>query len=138
MTVGLDTNVLVRYLLEDDKQQASVAQQHIQQAVAEGHPVLISLITLLETEWVLRSYGQCDKATVIQIFQTLLELRDVEIEQEESLEQALHYYKNSKADFADCLMLSRYQRSGCSAMLTFDKTASSLPGCKLLEMGILQ
>lgn len=100
MTFGLDTNVLVRYLLEDDKRQTVIARQRIQQAVADEQPVQISLLTVLETEWVLRSYGQCDKATVIETLQNLLELRDVEIEQEESLEQALYYYKNSKADFA--------------------------------------
>ncbi len=132
MTFGLDTNVLVRYLLEDDKRQTVIARQRIQQAVADEQPVQISLLTVLETEWVLRSYGQCDKATVIETLQNLLELRDVEIEQEESLEQALYYYKNSKADFADCLMLSRYHHNGCAAMLTFDKKASSLPGCELL------
>ena len=132
MAFGLDTNVLVRYLLKDDEQQAAIALQRIQQAVSEDEPVRISLLTILETEWVLRSYGGCDKATVIQTLQHLLESRDAEIEQEESLEQALYYYKNSKADFADCLMVSRYQRSGCTAMLTFDDKASKLPGCELL------
>ncbi|WP_050988089.1 type II toxin-antitoxin system VapC family toxin [Thiothrix nivea] len=94
MVCGLDTNVLVRYLLNDDPRQAAIARQRIQQAVAEGEPVRISLLAILETEWVLRSYGKRDKTTVIGVFQALLESRDVEIELEESLEQALHYYKN--------------------------------------------
>ena len=124
MAFGLDTNVLVRYLLNDDKRQSAMARFFIQKAVANGEAVRISLLTILETEWVLRSYGKRDKATVIEVFQALLEARDVEIELEESLEQALHYYKNSNADFADCLMTSRYQRSGCTAMMTFDDKAS--------------
>ncbi len=132
MAFGLDTNVLVRYLLNDDKRQSAMARFFIQKAVANGEAVRISLLTILETEWVLRSYGKRDKATVIEVFQALLEARDVEIELEESLEQALHYYKNSNADFADCLMTSRYQRSGCTAMMTFDDKASKLPGCELL------
>lgn len=132
MTFGLDTNVLVRYLLNDDERQATLARQRIQQAVDAGEPVFISLLTILETEWVLRSYGKCAKPTVIHALQALLESRDVDIELEESLEQALHYYKNSNADFADCLMSSRYQRNGCQAMLTFDEKASKLPGCELL------
>lgn len=132
MVFGLDSNVLVRYLLNNDKQQAAIARQRIQQAVVDEEPVRISLLTLLETEWVLRSYGKCDKTTVIQTLQSLMESYDVEIEQEESLEQALHYYKNSKADFSDCLMASGYQRSGCSIMLTFDDKASKLPICELL------
>lgn len=132
MAFGLDTNVLVRYLLNDDKRQSAMARFFIQKAIANGEAVRISLLTILETEWVLRSYGKRDKATVIEVFQALLEARDVEIELEESLEQALHYYKNSNADFADCLMTSRYQRSGCTAMMTFDDKASKLPGCELL------
>jgi predicted nucleic-acid-binding protein len=133
MAFGLDTNVLVRYLLNDDKRQSAIARFSIQQAIAKGEAVRISLLTILETEWVLRSYGKRDKATVIEVFQALLESRDVDIELEESLEQALHYYKNSNADFADCLMASRYQRGGCAAMLTFDDKASKLPGCELLS-----
>ncbi|MEZ5453909.1 MAG: type II toxin-antitoxin system VapC family toxin [Thiothrix sp.] len=136
MVYGFDTNVLVRYLLNDDPQQADIARQRIQQAVAEGEPVRISLLTILEAEWVLRSYGKRDKVTVISVFQALLESRDIEIELEESLEQALHYYKNSNADFADCLMASRNQRSGCTAMLTFDEKAAKLPGCELLGTGL--
>ena len=132
MAFGLDTNVLVRYLLNDDKRQSAMARFFIQKAIENGEAVRISLLTILETEWVLRSYGKRDKATVIEVFQALLEARDVEIELEESLEQALHYYKNSNADFADCLMTSRYQRSGCTAMMTFDDKASKLPGCELL------
>ncbi|MEZ5479937.1 MAG: type II toxin-antitoxin system VapC family toxin [Thiolinea sp.] len=133
MAFGLDTNVLVRYLLDDDHLQTALARQFIQQAVTTGEPLHISLLTILETEWVLRSFGKCDKNTVIYALQALLETRDVLIEAEETLEQALHTYKNSKADFADCLMVSRYQRSGCHAMLTFDPKAAQLAGCELLQ-----
>ena len=129
---AVDTNVLVRYLVNDEIRQSAMVTFFIQKAIANGEAVRISLLTILETEWVLRSYGKRDKATVIEVFQALLEARDVEIELEESLEQALHYYKNSHADFADCLMTSRYQRSGCTAMMTFDDKASKLPGCELL------
>ncbi|MBK8452443.1 MAG: type II toxin-antitoxin system VapC family toxin [Thiofilum sp.] len=132
MKYGLDTNVLVRYLLNDDKAQAALVRQRIQQAITNKEILFISLLTILETEWVLRSYGKRDKATIIQAMQALLETQDVEIELEESLEQALHFYKNSNADFADCLMASRYQREGCKAMLTFDSKAAKLPNGELL------
>lgn len=132
MPLGLDTNVLLRFLLNDDTHQANIARTQIQQAIDGGEPVRISLLTLLETEWVLGSCGKRDKATIIQTLQKLLESRDIEIENESILEQALYYYKNSKADFADCLMLSRYQQGGCSTMLTFDRKAAQLPYCQLL------
>jgi len=130
--LGLDTNVLVRFLLNDDEKQSEIARDRIKMAVVSGTPLRISLLTILETEWVLRSYGKCDKETILETMKCLLESRDVQIEQEETLEQALYYYRNYTADFADCLMVSRYQRTGCEAMLTFDEKAAKLPGSELL------
>ena len=131
---GLDTNVLVRYLLNDDMKQSALARDRIKEAVDHGMPVRISLLTILETEWVLRSHGKFDKKTIIETMKFLLESRDINIEQEGILEQAIHYYGNHNADFADCLMVSRYQRSGCESMLTFDAKASKLPGSELLSI----
>ncbi len=130
--LGLDTNVLVRFLLNDDEKQSEIARDRIKMAVVSGTPLRISLLTILETEWVLRSYGKCDKEAILETMKCLLESRDVQIEQEETLEQALYYYRNYTADFADCLMVSRYQRTGCEAMLTFDEKAAKLPGSELL------
>ena len=129
---GLDTNVLVRYLLRDDAKQSPIAKAAIDQAIAAKEPLLVSLLTLLETEWVLRSVAKVGKPGVIQTFKALLETRDLLIENEEVLEQAVHYYEDGKADFAECLMAARYQRIGCISMLTFDGKAAGIPGCELL------
>lgn len=125
---GLDTNVLIRYLLRDDPVQAEQARATIESAVQSGEPVVICLLTMLESEWVLRSCASIDKRAVISTFRMLLETRDIRIEQEETLEEALYLYENNNTDFADCIMAARYARLGCSAMLTFDKKASQLPG----------
>lgn len=125
---GLDTNVLIRYLLRDDPVQAEQARTTIENAVQSGDSVVISLLTMLESEWVLRSCASLDKRAVISTFRMLLETRDIRIEQEETLEEALYLYENNNTDFADCIMAARYARLGCSAMLTFDKKASQLPG----------
>jgi predicted nucleic-acid-binding protein len=125
---GLDTNVLIRYLLRDDPVQAEQARATIESAVQSGEPVVICLLTMLESEWVLRSCASLDKRAVISTFRMLLETRDIRIEQEETLEEALYLYENNNTDFADCIMAARYARLGCSAMLTFDKKASQLPG----------
>jgi len=125
---GLDTNVLIRYLLRDDPAQAEQARVAIDNAVQSGEPAVVSLLTMLESEWVLRSCASIDKRTVIITFRMLLETRDIMIEQEETLEEALYLYENNSADFADCLMAARYARLGCSAMLTFDRKAAQLPG----------
>jgi len=125
---GLDTNVLIRYLLRDDLMQAEQARVAIENAGQTGEPVVVSLLTMLESEWVLRSCASIDKRIIITTFRMLLEARDIRIEQEGTLEEALYLYENNSADFADCLMATRYTRLGCSAMLTFDKKAAQLPG----------
>ena len=129
---GLDANVLVRYLLRDDEAQAQQARKVIASAVARQQPVVLSLLTLLETEWVLRSRARLNKAAVVTTFQALLETQDLLIESEATLEQALHDYKNSRADFADCLMTARYRQLGCRSMLTFDAEAAKLVGARLI------
>jgi predicted nucleic-acid-binding protein len=130
---GLDTNVLVRFLLKDDQKQAECARRVIDEALRAGEPVAVGLLAILETEWVLRSCAKLEKKTVITAFRMLLESHDLRIEHEESLEAAIYQYENSSADFADCLMATRYNRSGCTAMLTFGRKAASIPGVVLLS-----
>jgi predicted nucleic-acid-binding protein len=130
---GLDTNVLVRVLLQDDRRQARAAEAAIDSALAAGEPLVVSLLTILETEWVLRTHGGLDKPAIIRTFETLLEARDLLIEDEEVLEQALYAFADSNADFADCLILARYLRFGCSSMLTFDTRAAKLAGAEQLR-----
>jgi predicted nucleic-acid-binding protein len=130
--VGLDTNVLVRFLLRDDRRQAEAARAAIAGAVASGTPILVSLLTLLETEWVLRARAGIGKRGVIALFKMLLEARDIVFDQEEVVEEALYTFENGRADFAECLMAAHYRRLGCDAMLTFDMKAAKLPGGRLL------
>ncbi len=129
---GLDTNVLVRFLLKDDARQARTAKAEIDRANKIGEPLLVSLLTVLETEWVLRSRAGLAKADVIRAFRLLLETRELQFDDEGSLEWALFVYEEDKADFAECLMMTHYRRLGCSTMLTFDAAAGRLPGCSLL------
>jgi predicted nucleic-acid-binding protein len=130
---GLDTNVLVRVLLRDDRRQARAAEAAIDRALAAGEPLLVSLLTILETEWVLRTRGGLDKAAIIRTFKSLLEARDLSMEDEDVLEQALYTFEDGSADFADCLILARYLRSGCASMLTFDFRAAKLAGAEQLH-----
>jgi len=130
--VGIDTNVLVRFIVRDDQQQAEAAKAAIVRAMAANEPLVVSLLTILETEWVLRSQYRFGKEVVVRTFKMLLEAGDVLIEGEETLEQALYLFEDSSADFAGCLMAARYQRMGCATMLTFDEKAAKVPGCELL------
>ena len=131
--IGLDTNVVLRLLLNDDPAQRLRAAKAIQQAGRLAVTVTITLAVVLEMEWVLRSVAKMTKPQVLSVFNLLLESYDIEIDNEKVLEQALHIYANAACDFAECLFLAQYQRMGCQTMLTFDAKAARMAGVQLVE-----
>ena|SRR5271165_4803749 len=126
--LGIDTNVLVRYLVRDDQRQYQRARRLITRQAARGEPVLICLLVLLETEWVLRSRYDLAKADIYSTFSALLDTADLAFEDEPSIEGALYAWKVSTADFADCLIEARNRRLGCRGTATFDARALKLSG----------
>lgn len=126
--LGIDTNVLVRFLVRDDETQFIRAQRLIRRETSASRPVLVSLLVLVETEWVLRSRYAVSKEEAIATFSGLLDSSDVQFEDEPTVEEALFTWRNSSAGFADCLIAARNRRLGCSATATFDSKASRLPG----------
>jgi predicted nucleic-acid-binding protein len=126
--LGIDTHVLVRYLTRDDEPQFEKARRLIGREVAKGEPVLVSLLVLLETEWVLRSRYELAKPNIVAAFSALLDTADLAFEDEPSVEAAVYSWKDSAADFADCLIAARNLRLGCSATVTFDRRALKLAG----------
>lgn len=126
--LGIDTNVLVRLLVEDDAEQTRRAQRLVTRAVEAGDAVVISLLVLLETEWVIRSRYSFAKDAVIRSLRRLLETREFDFEDEPAIEEALFRYHESAAGFADCLIAAHNRRLGCAATATFDSRAARVPG----------
>jgi predicted nucleic-acid-binding protein len=126
--LGIDTNVLVRFLVRDDPEQFERARRLIKREVGSGEAVLISLLVLLETEWVLRSRYRVAKAEIVAALSALLDAVELEFEDEPSVEEALFTWKDSGAEFADCLIDARHRALGCRATATFDARASKLSG----------
>ena len=126
--LGVDTNVLVRYLTRDDQPQYEKARGLIDRGVSKGEPVLVSLMVLLETEWVLRSRYELVKSEIVTAFSALLDTADLTFEDEPSIERAVYSWKDSAADFADCLIEAHNRRLGCRATATFDGKALKLAG----------
>ena len=126
--LGIDTNVLVRFLLRDDEAQFQKANKLIQREVTAGRGVLVSQLVLLETEWVLRSRYGFSKIQLLEVIASLLDTRDIQLEVEESVEEAIYQWKDANADFADCLIAARHRRLGCSATATFDARVVKLAG----------
>lgn len=126
--LGIDTNVLVRFLVRDDEAQFEKARKLIKREVAAGSGVFVNQLVLLETEWVLRSRYSLPKNLIIEAISGLLDASDVRFEDEPAVEEALFIWKDASADFADCLIGAKNRRLGCRATATFDVRASKLPG----------
>lgn len=130
---SLDTNVLVRWLVEDDDRQAARSQRLFEVARVNETSLFVPITVMLELEWVLRSRYQLDKATVLGTFNALLETQELEFQDEAALERALHLYRLGLAEFADCVHAGICAAAGRTPMLTFDERAARLPGVECLR-----
>ncbi len=124
--LGVDTNVLVRFLVRDDETQFEKARRLIRRELGSGEEVFVSLPVLLETEWVLRSRYRMAKREILGAISGLLDAAEVRFEDEPSVEETLYIWKDSVADFADCLIGAHNRRQGCRATATFDAKAVKL------------
>lgn len=128
----LDTNVLVRYLVADDRSQYQTAKAFIEETVRE-EALFIPLSVSVELEWVLRTLYDLDKSTILTTFNQLLETREIEFHEESSVEIALSIYADNNADFADCLHIAIAYCNDRSPLITFDRKASRVVNAQLLE-----
>jgi len=126
--LGLDTNVLVRLLIEDDAVQTQRARKLVDAAVAQEEVVLVSLPVLLETEWVLRSRYQIPPDAILGLFRAALETRELAFEDEAAVEEALFNWQDGVSGFSDCLIVAHNRQLGCRSTATFDARAVRLPG----------
>jgi predicted nucleic-acid-binding protein len=126
--LGLDTNVLVRLLIEDDPAQTRRARNLVDAAVAADEMVLVSLPVLLETEWVLRSRYEMQSESILGLFRAALETQELVFEDEAAVEEALFNWQDGLSGFSDCLIVAHNRQLGCRLTATFDARAARLPG----------
>ena len=126
--IGIDTNVLVRFLVRDDEHQFERARRLLKRGIGGGEPVFISHLVLLETEWVLRSRYGVTKTAIVAALNALLDASALQFEDERSIEEAVFTWKDSTAEFADCLINAHHRALGCRATTTFDAKALKLSG----------
>lgn len=129
---ALDTNVLVRYLVQDDDLQHAATKKLIRAALRAGETLYIPITVMLELEWVLRSSFGFDKEQISTTLASLLAAAELSIESELAVEIALALYKKNSADFADCVHIALSHAAGESPLWTFDRAASKIDGAKLL------
>lgn len=136
MSIAIDTNVLVRILVQDPTapDQCAAARRLVAEATAAGEPLLVSLCALLETEWVLRSRYQVSREAMAGAFISMLETPAIEFEHDATVEEALYLVDQfPSADFADCLLAARAAQLGRSRFVSFDAGAARLPNGELLQ-----
>ena len=129
---ALDTNVLVRYLVQDDKAQLAAASKLIQSALAAGETLFIPITVTLELEWVLRSCFQFSKQQVTNTLSSLFATTELKFESESVAEICLELYKKSNADFSDCMHIALAHTADQKPLWTFDRAAAKVAGAKLL------
>jgi predicted nucleic-acid-binding protein len=131
---GVDTNVLVRWLVDDDAVQSAQVQRLFELALTNQTRLFVASTVVLELEWVLRSRYGYGKAAISLALTTLLETQEIEIQAEATLEKALHLFRQGGADFADCLHAGLCAAADQSPLLTFDTKAARLPGIKMIAI----
>jgi len=130
--IGLDTNVLVRYLVEEDDPQKRAADRFVEEALNRGESLFVNQIVLCEVVWVLsRAYG-FTRREVAEALEMILCARQFEIEAKDMVVRGLREYRKGKADFADCVIGLKNQAAGCTATVTFDRKAASLGSFQVL------
>jgi len=129
--IALDTNVLVRYVAQDDPAQSPKATALIE-SLSEDSPGFISLVVLAEMVWVVQGAYQASKAEIVAVLEKLLRINALVLENSDAVMQALRLYIASKSDFADCLIARSARQAGCERVFTFDTKAAKTAGMTLL------
>ena len=129
--IGLDTNIVVRYLTHDDAAQTATAVRIID-SLSHDSPGFISLIVIAELVWVLEASYRFKKGEIERVLDTLLRSKELVIERADLVWQALRKFVASRADFADCLIERCGHAAECQYTATFDRNAASA-GMKLLR-----
>src|SRR5262245_42059369 len=131
---GIDTNVLVRYIVQDDPQQCAKANRFIEEESSVGNLIFISGVDLCELVWVLERAYKYPKEAIASVIEKILKTRQFHIYQTAILWQSLHgYQREEAADFADHYIAHLNADNECKYTVTFDKKAARLKHFKKLD-----
>ena len=129
--IGIDTNVLVRYIAQDDATQSARATRLLEKECSPATPGFVGLVVLLELVWVSESCYGASRTELADIVRRILSIRQLVVQDAETAWKALRLFESSEADFADCLVERTASAAGCTAVMTFDK-AAAMAGMALL------
>ncbi len=130
--IGLDTNVLVRYIMQDDAAQSPRATDLIE-ALTVDEPGFVSIVAVVELGWVLSSSYGLSRQQLGQAFEALLRTKEIVVDRADSVLKAVRRFSATSADFADCLIERAGADAGCRCTMTFDAAASKVVGMSLVR-----
>jgi len=129
--IGLDANVLVRYIMQDDPIQAKTASKLVE-SLTPKEPGFVTLVTVVELFWVLTASYDLSRVQVVTVFDALMRTKQLLVEQADQVLRALRVYGAGSADFPDCLIERTASAAGCNKVMTFDVGASRHAGMTLI------
>jgi predicted nucleic-acid-binding protein len=130
--IGLDTNILVRFLTQDDPVQSSRARQIIERKLTEQNRGFVSLAAMFETAWVLEKIYKLSDQEVAETIKGILQIETLSIQNEQEVYTAMVILQTGRGSFADALINALGTWAGCDSTLTFDRKASRLQGFELI------
>ena len=131
--IGLDTNVLLRYLVQDDPTQSPKASEVIERRLSKENPGFVSLVCVLEIVWILGSLYKRSRGQIADHVEMLLAADTLEVQNEQEVYQAVVALRNGSGTFQDALIGALGAWRGCSATVTFDQNAAKrLNGFQLI------
>ena len=119
--IGVDTNVLVRYLTPDDPEQLGRVDRLIAQEMERDEPLYVDAIVLCEVAWVLRSAYRYRRSEIADALSQIVDTGQFSMEERDLGRRGLVVFRDGKGNFADHLIGERNHRAGCEATVTFDR-----------------
>ena len=130
--IGLDTNVLVRYIMQDDAKQSPKASKLIE-ALTIDEPGFVSIVSIVELVWVLSSAYGLVREQIGQALEALLRTKELSVDRADQVLKALRVFRTTSADFADCLIERSANSAGCGRTMTFDVGTAKVAGMTLIQ-----
>lgn len=129
---GIDTNVIVRFLTRDDLDQYNRAKKFLSSQCTIDDPGFLHPIVLCELVWVLKGAYKYGREEIALTLEKLLQTRQIDVGDRDAVRGAIGSYRNSSADFADCLIERLNREAGCKETVTFDEKAGQIDGFRLI------
>jgi len=131
--IGLDTNVLVRYIMQDEPRQSAKATELIESLDPDDNPGFVSMVTVVELYWVLCSCYDLSGEQATNALEAMVCTRQLVVERSDIVVRALRIHAAGKADFLDCLIERSAAAAGCAQTITFDVRAAKHAGMTLID-----